>query len=234
MNRRTLIFAMSVLTLPVAAQAQVSSGAYLSVGAGINKMQEEDVDAHLTASPTSDVPGELLTSIGPSLVFAIGRGFHKNLRAEVEGNYLSNKIKGESGLAGEDFGTGTERKYGVMANGLYEFNGSWINPYLGGGLGVQFISEPDATSSSGGVLVSVTGATKSAFAYQFIGGAEFPVHSKHGLSITAEYRYLALTGTRTYKGTATVPGVGSFDLSNTSSNDKNHSFLAGIRYAFGG
>ena len=233
MKTRILILAMSVLASPLAAQAQSASRSYISVGAGVNIMQEEDVDAQLTASPSTDIPGEVLTNAGPALLVAFGRGFHKSLRIEVEGSYRANGIIGETGLSGEDFGTGTERKSGVMANILYDFNGSWIRPYVGGGIGGQFVHEPDASSTSGGVVIAVAGGTKGSFAYQFIGGAAFPIHRKHGLSITAEYRYLGLAGTRTYTGTATVPGAGVFELADHSTSDQNHSILAGIRYAFG-
>jgi OOP family OmpA-OmpF porin len=238
-RRRTLIFALSLLALPLAAQAQ--TGTYLSVGAGFNKMQEEDVDARLTASPTTDIPGEVVTSVGPAFVFAVGRGLTKNFRMEAEGSFRSNGIKGETGLSGEDFGTGTERKSGLMANGLFDLGGSKVKPYFGGGIGAQFVHEPDASSTTGGVpctqpgcvVVAVAGGTKSSFAYQLIAGAAFSVHSK-GLSFTAEYRFLSLVGKRTYSGTATVPGAGVFELTDTSSNDMNHSVIFGIRYAFGG
>lgn len=66
-----------------------------------------------------------------------------------------------------------------------------------------------------------------------IAGAAFPIHRKGGLSLTAEYRFLDLTGTRTYTGTATVPGAGVFELTDSSTSDKNHSVLVGIRYGFG-
>jgi opacity protein-like surface antigen len=230
--RRILLFPLLVLSLPLAAHAQTNGRWYLGVGAGVNVMQHEDEDAHLTAGSSTDERGEVLTATGPALAGAFGRGFHNGLRVEVEGNYRANGIKGETGLSGENLGSATERKYGVMANGLYDFGASRIRPYVGGGIGGQFVHEPDAVSSSGGVTVSLDGGTKSAFAYQFIAGAAFPVRG--GLSIAADYRYLGLVGARTYTGTATIPGAGSFDVNVTSSHDKNHSVLVGIRYAFGG
>lgn len=233
MNRgRTFIAVLSLLALPIAAQAQTATGTYVTVGAGFNKMPEEDVDAKLTASPTTDIPGEILTSVGPVVVFAVGRGVGKNFRLEAEGSFRSNGIKGETGLSGEDFGTGTERKTGIMANGLFDFGSGRVKPYVGGGVGAQFVHEPDASSTSGGVVVAVAGGTKSSFAYQLIAGAAFPVHGK-GLSITAEYRFLSLVGKRTYTGSATVPGVGVFELTDTSSSDMNHSVVFGIHYVFG-
>jgi OmpA-OmpF porin, OOP family len=233
MKTRILILVVSVLALPLTAQAQTARRSYIGVGAGVNIMQEEDVDAQLTASPETDIPGEVLTNAGPALLVAFGRGLHKSLRVEVEGSYRSNGITGETGLSGEDFGTGTERKYGVMANVLYDFSGTRIRPYVGGGLGAQFVHEPDAGSTSGGVVIAVAGGTQASFAYQFIGGAAFPIQRKRGLSITAEYRYLGLAGTRSYTGTATVPGVGVFELTDHSTSNQNHSVLVGIRYAFG-
>src|SRR5262245_59744861 len=111
MFRRIVMFAGFMLALPLAAQAQSSTGLYLGVGAGFNKMQEEDVDARLTAGSQSiDVPGELLTDVGPSVSVTFGNRFRSGLRVEGEWSYLSNHIKGESGLSGEDFGTGTEKK----------------------------------------------------------------------------------------------------------------------------
>jgi opacity protein-like surface antigen len=234
MNRRIFTLALSLLALPVAAHAQTTTGTYVSFGAGFNKMPQEDVDVQIVGVPGSDVKGEVLTSIGPALAGAVGRAFHNGWRVEVEGNYLSNAITGESGLSGEDLGTGTERKSGLMGNAVYEFPGTHVRPYVGGGLGAQFVHEPDAVSSSDGVTVAVTGGTKTSFAYQLIAGAAFPVHAGGRLSITTEYRFLALTGTRVYNGTATVPGVGSFDLIDTSDNDMNHSVMFGIRYTFGG
>jgi opacity protein-like surface antigen len=231
MNRRIVTLAISLLALPLVAHAQTVAGPYVSFGAGFNKMQQEDVDVRVGST---DVTGEVLTNVGPSIAGAVGKAFHNGWRVEAEGSYLSNGITGESGLSGEDFGTGTEHKYGLMGNAVYEFRGAHVQPYLGGGIGVQFVNEPDATSSSGGVTVSVTGGTKSSFAYQFIGGAAFPIHSGGHLAFTTEYRFLGLTGSRTYTGTATVPGVGSFDLTDTSSNDMNHSIMFGIRYTFGG
>jgi hypothetical protein len=54
------------------------------------------------------------------------------------------------------------------------------------------------------------------------------------MTLTLEYRYLALTGERTYKGLATVVGVGSFPMTDVSNDNRNHSILVGIRVPFGG
>jgi OmpA-OmpF porin, OOP family len=68
-------------------------------------------------------------------------------------------------------------------------------------------------------------------------GAAILIDQVPGLSLTAEYRILALTGTRTYNAglTATVPGVGSFTQAGTFQwgHQYNNTFLFGVRYAFG-
>lgn len=234
MNRTVVLLALSLLALPSAANAQTTRGAYLSVAAGMNKMPQEDMDAVIAGSGTDAVFGEVLTSAGPALVGSAGLGLGHGLRVEVEGAYRANHISGEIGLDNDSHASGTERKSGVMGNVLYEFGGARVRPYFGGGIGSQFAHEPGANTSSGGVSVTIPAQTKASFAYQGIAGAAFPVQRARGLSITAEYRYLALAGTRTYTGTATIPGVGSFPLSDESTSDVNHSVLFGIRYGFGG
>ena len=92
-----------------------------------------------------------------------------------------------------------------------------------------------AAGSAHSIDVSVKprdGGVKGALAYQLIGGAAFPI--RYGIWFTTEYHYLGLAGTRTYTGTATIPGLGSFDLRDRSSHDANHTVLFGIRCAFGG
>jgi opacity protein-like surface antigen len=231
MFRRIAIVAVSVLALPLAAYAQSTGGSYLSVGGGFNKMQQEDADVKLSASG-ADSTGEVLTDVGPAVIIAFGHKLPSGLRLEGEYSFRSNGIKGESGLSGEDFGTGTEKKTGIMGNVLYEFHGTTFTPYIGGGAGAQFVHEPDANSTSNGTTVSVTGGTQGSFAWQFIAGGAFAVHKN--VAITIDYRYLSLLGTRTYTGTATVPGFGTFDLTDSSSNDRNHSIVFGVRFGFGG
>lgn len=230
MNRMTLAVAVVVALSPFAAQAQTAGTTYVSVAVGFNKMQHEKVEVHLDGSPAPAVSGELLTKTGPAVVFSIGKSLGSQWRAEVGLDYRSDKIKGESGLQGETNGTGTENKYGVMANALYDFDAWGLHPYLGAGLGGQFVHEPTSHASNGGVTIVVQGATHGSFAYQGIAGLAFPLQSARRMAITFEYRYLVLTGTRTYHGTATVPGSGSFPLTDKSDGDQNHTLLLGLRF----
>jgi OOP family OmpA-OmpF porin len=232
MNRMMFIAAISVALSPFAAQAQTASSPYVSVAVGINKMPQEDVNVALVATPGNVTTGEVLTKTGPAVTVSVGKEMG-NWRAELEGSYRSNKIRGESGVAGENHATGTENKYGVMANAIYDFGTSTFHPFLGAGIGGQFVHEPTSSTTNGSVAVTVQGATKGSFAYQGIAGLAFPIQSVRGMTFTIEYHYLALNGDRTYKGTATVPGAGSFALKDTSTGDRNHTVLVGIRFPLG-
>jgi OOP family OmpA-OmpF porin len=228
MNRTIAIFLFALIALPFSASAQ-TKGPYVSVGAGINKMQQEDVDAGPVGGTLT--PGEILTSVGPAVAGALGVGLG-HVRVEFEGSYRANKIESETGLAGENGATGTEKKYGAMGNILFDFGSAKVRPYVGVGGGYQSVHEPAASTTSGGITVSADAQTKGSFAYQAIAGVAFPASSH--LSITLEYRYMGLAGTRTFTGTATIPGVGTFPLEDDSTNDVNHSVMFGIRYGFGG
>ena len=87
-------------------------------------------------------------------------------------------------------------------------------PYVGVGVGYQAVREKlDIGSFS-------SSSTKGGFATQGILGVAFPIESSPGLSITADYRFLAVVGNRTY---------GPIKLG----NDYNHAITIGLRYAFG-
>jgi opacity protein-like surface antigen len=160
---------------------------------------------------------------------------------EVEGNYRSNAIDsigaaftGADGLSG-DPDIGAEKKYGAMVNALYEIHGERIAPYFGAGIGGQFVHEPAVNSTSaGGVAVAVAATTTGTFAYQLVAGTAFPIHRQGGLSITAEYRLMSLVGARESTATVTIPGLGAIEVVDSSSHDRNHAVLFGIRYVFGG
>jgi OOP family OmpA-OmpF porin len=232
MYRITTIAAFA-LALSLAAHAQTTSSMYISVAGGINKMEHEQLHVHLDGSPQPSIAGELLTDPGPALVVSLGKRIGSQWRAEIEGDFRSDKIKGETGLNGETNAAGTERKYGVMTNALYDFSAWSIHPYIGAGIGGQFVHEPNSQAANGPVTVSVEGATHGSFAYQGIAGLAFPIQGARRLTVTLEYRYMALTGKRSYKGTATVPDVGSFPLTDTSDGNTNHTLLVGIRFPFG-
>ena len=78
--------------------------------------------------------------------------------------------------------------------------------------------------------------TGGAFAYQFIGGVAAPLRSVPGLEVTAEYRYFAMdeAGIRGERAVFGAPGGVPPAFRGTSHFDnRDHSMLVGLRYAFG-
>jgi OOP family OmpA-OmpF porin len=117
------------------------------------------------------------------------------------GNGLRFELEGDyransltTGTNGFTTGGGQEQKMGVMGNVLYEGHTQARNDTQGG------------------------------FAYQAILGVAVPIASAPGLAVTADYRFMGVTGTRTYDGTP-------FNIA--LSQDFSHTILVGVRYAFG-
>ena len=83
------------------------------------------------------------------------------------------------------------------------------------------LTEPESSGS--------INQTQGSFAYQAIAGVAFPMAAIPGLAITAEYRYMGLTGNRNYGAVSTVSAttrIGSVSLK----NDHNNTILLGLRY----
>jgi len=224
MSLRSALLAATVAVLPIAAQAQPINGLYVGIGAGLNVMQQEN--GSIAAIGTS---GSQQMSPGAAVVASMGWGFGNGLRAELEGDFRYNSVKSVSGY-GSAFtsASGKENKYGVMVNALYDFDLGGVMPYVGAGVGYQ------QEAVSGITYTTSTGATtggsgsKGSFAYQGIVGAALPFSTVPGLALTADYRFMGLTGTRSYNATA----GGTATTLNSTSN-YNHTILVGLRYAFG-
>jgi len=224
MSLRSALLAATVAVLPIAAQAQPINGLYVGIGAGLNVMQQEN--GSIAAIGTS---GSQQMSPGAAVVASMGWGFGNGLRAELEGDFRYNSVKSVSGY-GSAFtsASGKENKYGVMVNALYDFDLGGVMPYVGAGVGYQ------QEAVSGITYTTSTGATtggsgsKGSFAYQGIVGAALPFSTVPGLALTADYRFMGLTGTRSYNATA---GGAATTLNSTS--NYNHTILVGLRYAFG-
>lgn len=180
MQIRSVLLAAGVLALPIAASAQPVTGLYLGAGAGLNLMQDETVKS---VGGVATPGAKLETNLGGVGVVSLGWGFGNGLRAEFEGDYRYNGIDKVTGVHGGGSVSGSEQKYGPMVNVLYDFNGlsPAFVPYIGAGAGYQWAS--NSGSSAAG-----------SFAYQAILGAAVPVASVPGLAITAEYRFMGLSG----------------------------------------
>ncbi len=236
MKLRGTLLAATVLALPLAANAQPVTGLYIGLGAGVNLMQD------VTAGPVvaggtavAGTSGHMSSHLGPVVVGSVGWGFGNGLRAEIEANYRYNPFDNSGSGFGAGVSTGgKEQKFGGMVNVLYDFVGltPWLQPYVGVGVGYEAAYEQDLHMFAPGGTFRASDKTKGSLAYQAILGAAVPIEAVPGLALTAEYRFMGLTGDRSYSGTA-VNATGSTGASVKLKDDFNHSFLIGVRYNFG-
>ena len=243
MKLRGALLTAGMLALPMVASAQPVTGLYISAGAGVNLMQHENIESfsagRLVTSSNfgSRVGASLATDIGPAAVLAVGWGLGNGLRFEAEGDFRTNKFHeldtnstNNAASAG-----GWEQKFGPMFNVVYDFVGMvpYVQPYVGIGVGYQWVSEKSVSIYSPNTSVNLQNSTRGSFAYQAILGVALPIAAAPGLAVTAEYRFMGLAGGRTYGGLATVNGIGSTWSETKLNDDYNHTFLVGLRYNFG-
>jgi outer membrane protein W len=251
---RKALLAATILMVPLAAVAQTEpvTGIYIGAAGGFNIKTNPNVNNIVSSTPGSvflNTPNSSLsTSIGGAAFGALGYGFGNGLRAEIEGDYRGNSFSNTSARnrAGTGVSTGasgSERLYGPMVNVVYDFNNliPYVTPYLGVGVGYQWARLSNFSTTGTGTLAAVAPTitsddTRGSFAAQGIVGGAFNIPSVPGLALTAEYRILAMTGTRNYNAglTTTIGGVRSTEFGKFQlGHDLNNTFLFGVRYNFG-
>jgi OmpA-OmpF porin, OOP family len=232
MRWRSALLAALLLAAPVAAKAQPIQGLYAGVGAGYDLQQAVRVNPSVPG--VASFGTQLDQSNGLAALGSIGYGFGNGWRVEVEGDFLRNGIRspritlppitifGRPIPATAFSGalptvSGHVLRYGAMANALYDFDiGSrYVFPYLGAGAGY--------------IWNDLTRTGK--FAYQAIAGLAFPVPHVPGLSLTAQYRFLDVTGGEQYNTSVATP-LGRVPVHVSVGPQLNHSFTLGVRYAF--
>ena len=259
MKFRSGFLAATFLLTPIALHAQSLgypvSGLYIGAAGGFNikaNPSVKNLSSSLSTGTGISTPNmNLSTGIGAAAAGTIGYGLGNGLRIELEYRYASNpftRVSGNnrSGLGASTGTSGSEQIGGPMVNLDYDFLGvaPWVVPYIGVGVGYQrarlsdFSTVPAGTTAITAALAPTitSNDTRAAFAAQGILGAAFPIAAVPGLAITTEYRFMALTGTRTYNAGLTIQTptgpqtrFGSFQLG----HDYNNTFLFGIRYNFG-
>jgi OOP family OmpA-OmpF porin len=113
---------------------------------------------------------------------------------------------------------------------LYDFGAlvPVVQPYVGVGAGYQWAKESHLHATGPGFAGVAGTDTEGKLAAQGIVGIGYPIPGAPGLSLTADYRFMALIGDRDYNGV--VNGVpATFKLN----HDYNHSVMVGFLYAFG-
>jgi len=252
MTLRTILLAASLLTAPIAVQAQPISGLYVGVGAGVNFLQDERARfADATGASIGLDRARLRFDPGFRASASVGYGLGNGLRFEIEGDYFRNTLSSvrqtSSGVGSNSFAglptsaRGTEEKYGGFVNALFDLNPDLLGlgslpftmtPYVGAGIGyLQSSNQSLRISNPGQLLISSTGSDGN-FAYQGIVGLAFPISAVPGLAFTAEYRFTGVAANRVSQGQVFAPGIAE-RARLTERDNFNHSILAvAVRYAF--
>jgi OOP family OmpA-OmpF porin len=239
MKFRTALLVATIMALPLAAKAQPISGLYIGGGGGVNIMHDEDARVN-SPVPAVNYKTKLPTRVGPAVNLSMGYGLGNGLRAEIEGLYDYNSFTGSTGHFGIG---GQEQKFGAMGNVLYDFVGlvPYVQPYVGVGAGYVWTQErnlrvtgPVGPTNAIGSNSAATTDTQGRFAYQGIVGMAYPIDAIPGLALTADYRFMGLTGSRGYDGLVTTTASGRpSPVHFTLNDDFNHTIMIGLRYAFG-
>ncbi len=255
MRVRTALLAATVLAVPFAAKAQPVTGLYVGAGAGANFRQSQNIQGleivngpgsgAVFGSGVGGVPAGVTTglqkeySTGYVGVASVGWGFGNGLRAEIEGNYRSNRVNKIKGTLFPTASGGDENTVGVMANVLYDFDISkWtggqpvVFPYLGVGAGYAWTNYAGIHSyGTNFPYFMQENSTDGNFAYQAIAGIAYPLAAVPGLSLTAEYRFFGVLDGGDYNGSIDTRAGRSF-IKTSANSQYNHSILLGVRYAF--
>ena len=157
--------------------------------------------------------GHLHVPPRPGCKASLGYGLGNGLRAEIEGDYASNVVRGAQGLTPNGSNPprragSIEIKYGGFLNVLYDVDlGLPVQPFIGLGAGAQAIEHRGFNQSVQGVTavsefadvelppgthLGFRDQTNSGFAYQAIAGFAYAIPSIPGLSLTTEYHFIGL------------------------------------------
>lgn len=246
MKLRLALLAATAIILPWAAKAQPIDGLYVGGGVGLNLLQDETINASPALgtgkSKAAFDPGYLgEVSVGYGLG-ALSPALH-GFRVELEGDYSSQDLRYVNTGAYPASIHGAQDNYGMMANVLYDIdpslfgiNEKFVYPYIGVGLGYQFMNLSGFHENFLNSTMVTSGGSNAVggFAYQGIVGFAFPIASVPGLSLTAEYRMLGVMDPQgAYHASTDINGQevrhGNLDFG----NEFNHEFIFGVRYAFG-
>lgn len=224
--------ALAIATGP--ALAQPVTGPYVSLGAGLHAPINPKMTVYGPGWGTGQV--KLNQGYGFNSELSLGYGIGNGFRFEVEGDFMRSNIRSFGGTPFPASATGTVRTWGAMGNVLYDLDvGSpWIFPYLGVGAGYQWTRLNNvAATQTGGPFVFGTSAQSGSFAWQAIAGASFPIASVPGLSVTADYRFMDITGGQKFYGPTQAVAGGPISTSELKMHNQfNNEVVVGLRYAF--
>lgn len=136
--------------------------------------------------------GDIHLNSGFSFTGALGYQFY-TLRAEVEIGNRSVTAKEDVSVQGfSNPLNGDLRTTSILLNGYYELSRSKFRPYIGGGVGVGFISGKMSGITNDRRNTFVLDVGNTALAYQAKAGVQYQLARKS--NIFAELNYLGLSG----------------------------------------
>lgn len=236
-GKAALVSATMLVGLASPLAAQTPAGFYVAAGIGANQPQSASVQPRGAAQTAlGGNAGEIRFAPLPTGIIALGYGFGNGIRLELEGSLRVNTVDGSSGfasLAPVTRSQGQLWNWGVMGNALVDLDigTDWIRPYLGLGIGyVQ--SELREFRVAGTAQRLAVDSSDGNFAYQAIVGAAFPIASLPGLSATAEYRFMGMTGPD-YQARVINTATGASQSGRVEVNPYHHAVLVGLRYTMG-
>jgi outer membrane protein OmpA-like peptidoglycan-associated protein len=128
-------------------------------------------------------------------------------------------------------GSARNETYGGFVNGLFDFDvgAQYAFPYVGVGIGYEQTKLNNVHGALAGVSSGDIGSPSTgSVAAQGILGASFPIPDMPGLSVTAEYRFMATLENEKFHG-----NIGAVPVSGKVGSQYNHAGLIGLRYVFG-
>jgi hypothetical protein len=161
------------------AQAQPVAGLYIGADLGLDLHAQEAVkNLSIGSDPLGGLSTDGNAKFRPGFagLASLGFRFGNGLRIEGEDDFLTDESKGFSGGTRVAIaGCGKEQKYGFMGTALYAFvDVPMDQPYIGAGVGVQWVNWQ--------------------IAFQAISGVAIPIPAAPGLAITVEYRFMGTAG----------------------------------------
>lgn len=252
--RVTHLGALAIALVGVAGSvnAQSLSGFYVTGSAGLALPRDAGIKNDPdTATGVLNSPGGTLNDLDRSPVYGLGLGYRISplLRADVSVGLRTalDLSDGEGNAAGGTAGrnevTAKIRSRAVFLTGYVDAGSllppqySWINPYVGAGVGyaVNRLSSLTVTNAIAGVGTDTTRSAPSGtgrgLAWQIAAGLGFEV--SRSLTLDVGYRYVDLGRLKVDRGIYDYPGTVGETASNALKGDLNtHEVVVGLRYSF--
>ncbi len=232
MKFRVALLVASVLSAPAAALAQPVTGPYISLGAGLDYVFDQDI--HTGSQPYTAGRDKLTNNVGGIASGAVGYGFGNGFRVELQGDWSGTR---------EDAGVSTtsnyQQQYHGFVNVLYDLDGAQfgfpgIAPYIGfgGGYGQSHFSNLnfEGTDAAGNSTLLHTTGTYGDFAVQGILGVAFNIAAVPGLAITVEDRVTSTPIDSSYHAQF-FDGALAGGVKLKTDGQINDAALVGVRYA---